>query len=395
MTLLTFNTDYTEDWFRREIAQPVKENFPHVELVYSREYPSLNDSMAKWRMSGTAPDLHLLGSGEIGCLIEEQGCMDIGDLHPAFDPVRFENGLLRYGRGIDGELFALPFHNAMEYPLYYNKDIFDDLGLNYPQDGMTWPQTIALAVQIAERGGGRYYAFDIADLALMRMQLSVGYLDPATRKPAIRNDKWRRIAETVKQVYSIDGNLPPRTKRSLGFTNLFVKERKLAMGMVCASCHSESEFDFNWDIVSYPVHEDRRSPNLPSSKLLAIGSTCSQVDTAIEVVAFLVSKPFQTGIGKKGVLPALNDSDVLTCYGEQVPLYQGKNRRAFISNRPAEPCESTTVLRKLERQTDAFSHVRRRFTDMIYSGISDADTIRLINDDINEAMMRIENNGVR
>jgi multiple sugar transport system substrate-binding protein len=389
MTLLTFNTDYSEDWFQREIAQPVKKKFPLVELVYRREYPSLNDCMDKWRMSGTAPDLHLLGSGEIGCLIEEQGCLDIGDLHPAFDPVRFENGLLRYGRGMEGELFTLPFHNAMEYPLYYNKDIFDDLGLNYPEDGMSWSQTIALATQIAERGCGRYYAFDIADLALMRMQLSAGYIDPGTRKPAIQNDKWRRIAETVKQVYSIDGNLLPRTKRSLGFTNFFVKERMLAMGIVCASCHSESEFDFNWDVVSYPVHEDRCGPNLPSSKLLAIGSACSQVESAIAVAAFLVSKPYQIGIGKKGVLPALNDTDVLMYYGEQVPLYRSKNRRAFTFNRPAEPCESTTVLRKLERQINASSHVRRRFTDMIYSGISVADTIQLIDDDFNEAMMRI------
>ena len=50
---------------------------------------------------------------------------------------------------IDGNQMALPFRSDFEI-LFYNKDIFDAAGIDYPTNGMTWEEYKALAEQVAD-----------------------------------------------------------------------------------------------------------------------------------------------------------------------------------------------------------------------------------------------------
>ena len=50
---------------------------------------------------------------------------------------------------VDGKLYELPFRNDF-WVLFYNKDIFDAAGVDYPTNDMTWEEYDALARQVTD-----------------------------------------------------------------------------------------------------------------------------------------------------------------------------------------------------------------------------------------------------
>ncbi|MDF2717567.1 MAG: family 1 extracellular solute-binding protein [Paenibacillus sp.] len=85
----------------------------------------------------------------------------IGNRDSAYSIGKFEQKKLEviqsYGTG--GQLYGLP-DNLEEtspyntYALIYSKDIFDKFAVPYPQDNMTWDQTIDLARKFIRTDGG-------------------------------------------------------------------------------------------------------------------------------------------------------------------------------------------------------------------------------------------------
>jgi len=370
MPILTFNTDYSEERFHSEIAEPLRKKFPDLEVQHLREDLLFNheEVLKKWGESGRLPDIHLVQGGSLPLLIEKNMCFNLHDFfgNSSIKLEQFETGLLRRGIGDQGEIFALPYENTMVFPLFYNKGIFDRFGVSYPEDGMTWSEVIERAKLVTGiKDGVHYYGLDVADLALLRLQLGTTLLDPVTGEVSVKNNEWRKIAQTLKEIYAIPGNLIPfpNRKRALGFNGYFVRQKVVAMGIVCASCFDEADLDFDWDIVSYPVYEDGYGPNIPGSSSLVINQSCPDKQLAFEVLSYLVSEDFQVNNCKKGVLSSRNDKKIFRRFGEELAIYHNKNIQAIYYNRPAMPPERGSVeIMELEREFSA----RDAFTDMMY-----------------------------
>lgn len=58
--------------------------------------------------------------------------------------------------GAKGEQFLLPF-TINFYAFFYNKDVFDKLGVAYPKDSMTWDDVIELARKTTRNQDGVQY----------------------------------------------------------------------------------------------------------------------------------------------------------------------------------------------------------------------------------------------
>ncbi|MBR6889843.1 MAG: sugar ABC transporter substrate-binding protein [Clostridia bacterium] len=56
---------------------------------------------------------------------------------------------------VDGEQYALPFRSDF-WVLYYNKDLFDAAGVDYPTNDMTWEQYAELAKKMTDADKGIY-----------------------------------------------------------------------------------------------------------------------------------------------------------------------------------------------------------------------------------------------
>ncbi len=77
----------------------------------------------------------------------------------------------------DGNYYALPFKQEM-YCVFYNKAIFDEAGVPYPQGAWTWDEYVATAQKLTDKKKGVYGSFMNADLPWMYMpaqQLAVPF----------------------------------------------------------------------------------------------------------------------------------------------------------------------------------------------------------------------------
>lgn len=295
MVTLSIKTVLTEERFKKEIKDPLEKSCKHIQLEH--------------RSSDEKADLYLMNQNELELLFEQGELLDFRLLLNTHEVIveRFEPNLLAWGKGENGELYALPYDNANQFPLFYNKCIFDRLDVPYPTDNMTWENTIELAGKVKDNiDGETVYGFDPADLALMRMQLAVLYLNPKTGQPNLLHRDWIKIARTLKKIYSIKGNILPNENRLLRFNGYFVRDQSVAMGMICASCFDPKDLAFEWDIVSYPIYEDGPAWNANISGLgLAIDTNCSDSAAALEVVAYLVGDEHQKRNARNGIRPSL------------------------------------------------------------------------------------------
>lgn len=111
---------------------------------------------------------------------------------------------------IDGEHYGIPL-DVHSYVTYYNKDLFDQYGLNeYVEDGyITFDELRALGDKAREQG----FTGAVYDLGWMRAQmlgfyaqLGDGTLTQDGIHPAINNDAMKQAFQTMKDLYA-DGYL--------------------------------------------------------------------------------------------------------------------------------------------------------------------------------------------
>lgn len=77
----------------------------------------------------------------------------------------------------DGNYYALPFKQEM-YCIFYNKAIFDEAGVPYPEGPWTWDEYVETAQKLTDKKKGVYGSFMNADLPWMYMpaqQLAVPF----------------------------------------------------------------------------------------------------------------------------------------------------------------------------------------------------------------------------
>lgn len=64
---------------------------------------------------------------------------------------------------INGDLYALPYVQSV-WQLYYNKDLFDEAGIPYPTDDMTWDEFREVAKQLTKgEGADKQWGFTMPD----------------------------------------------------------------------------------------------------------------------------------------------------------------------------------------------------------------------------------------
>ena len=68
----------------------------------------------------------------------------------------------------DGNYYALPFKQEM-YCVFYNKAIFDEAGVPYPEGPWTWDEYVETAQKLTDKSKGVYGSFMNADLPWMYM----------------------------------------------------------------------------------------------------------------------------------------------------------------------------------------------------------------------------------
>jgi multiple sugar transport system substrate-binding protein len=219
----------------------------------------------------------------------------------------------------DGKQFALPesFSNVV---LFYNKDLFDAAGLDYPTDSWTWADETKAAETLtnkAEGVWGDYQPISYNEFYKTVAQSGGQFLNADGTTTAFNDEaglaaaEWLTGKSGTTMPTDADGANTPDFD-----TNLFTSG-KLAMwhmGIWRFSTVAEEAPDMNWDIVVEPGNTQKASAMF--SNAVGISAKSGVQDAAKKWLTFYTASQttIDTRLAKSWELPPVADQSKLDAY---------------------------------------------------------------------------------
>jgi ABC-type glycerol-3-phosphate transport system substrate-binding protein len=332
-----FNTAMTDDDFKLLIADPVKKKYPHITI---EPIKSGNNPLERYIASGAPLDLFTIFNGHIPSFQELDIFEDITPLAKKmnFDLGRLDSKTLETMKAISDkvELFGIPY-NVQLNALFYNKDIFNKFGVEYPKDGMTWEDATELAKKLTrQQDGVQYRGLDPANVSRMMYPLSTAVVDAKTNKSLVNSELYRKLFETTYNIYAIPGNKPAKWGDAPieGFANT----RSVAMlAQVNIFDKLAETKDLNWDVAQYPSYKDK--PNvygMHDLHVATISKSSKNKEDAMRVIEVLLSDEVQMiSTAQTGRVSSLKDPKFIAAYGKDMAPLQGKRISSIFKSKPA------------------------------------------------------------
>lgn len=314
---------YDQQTFSMEYGKMFQMEYPNVEIevVSSRSLYGADHAQEALDklLEEHKPDVLFLNATEYQALSEQgrllnldhviaQQEFDVDQLHPAVVETLRQQG--------NGGLFGLAPTMGTEV-LFYNKTMFDEYGVPYPTDQMSWDQLFELAQRFPVEGNeeDRVYGFfresfgnGLADSILtVGSTYGLTWLDESGSAVAMNTESWRNVLDSVLR-YEQSGVIGTydysKETGSMNYLDRF-RTNKFITGqaaMMLNGYHSliqlqESETmlsdkkPFEWDIVTTPIDPDR--PEVTNSfyvfNIFAINAESPNLSAAWALVEFINS----------------------------------------------------------------------------------------------------------
>lgn len=235
--------------------------------------------------------------------------LDLSDFAPAVI-----EGLKSLG---NDQLYALsPTFSSTA--LIYNRAIFDQHGVGYPQDGMTWDEIFDLARRVSggegdERTFGfsfqRYYYSDLLrSINIYSAPLNLSLIDESGERMTVNNENWARVWHTIidlqeNGIFPEEPDYSQRQHWGMYDYDAFMSG-KLAMTLMSyyeldEIIHANQNADnidgyeyIDWDVVTMPVHPE--APNVGGmvtmDQLFAINARAENREDAWRLIEFIHSE---------------------------------------------------------------------------------------------------------
>ena len=218
------------------------------------------------------------------------------------------NGVLDQLTAEDGNYYAVPFRSDF-WVVYYNKDIFDQAGIEYPTNDMTMADFDAKIREVYEKTGiyGNIYHTWRSTTTLF------GILDG---KNTIIDGKYDFMKPTYDMVIAQqkDGicmDYGYLKTSSLHYSAAFENQQCAMVNMgswfisTLEAYMKDAETKFNWGIVKYPHPAGAEAGStLGTVTSLAINADSPKAETAADFINWCVSEEGAQAIAKTGTFPA-------------------------------------------------------------------------------------------
>lgn len=318
--------------FNNRFKRQVEEKFPHINLELMEGNPTDREFLQESFAKNEVPDIITIEPSRE--YIEDLDLlMPIDDLIEKhnFDLSVFSDGIVEDLRSYDplgkDQLYGLPLEIGLA-ALYYNKDIFDMFGVDYPESGMTWNDALELTKQLTqERDGVQYKGLGFVPWYVNTpfRQLSIPGTDPETGDVLFADDERTRLYfEFLDQYRSIPGLHESDEDNPDGF-----EDGNQNIAMWIASVPSLQQFvqveGLNFDMVSIPKWEEFPDQG-PAQVALSFNITkhSEYPDEAFKVLEHLASPEGQRVLSQAGSPPTIDDESVYDDFGKLAIEKYGK-----------------------------------------------------------------------
>ena len=287
---------------------------PNIEVFYSPDPDNFQEKMLTDMEAGTAPDV-LAGCCDTLPIWAQQG--HLLDLRPYveadlereiiddWDPAQYNSFFTQ-----DGIQFALPkFHGALA--LYYNKDIFDEKGVSYPE--YTWDHDDYLEVMklLTERNGdGTVTRWgSMVDISWERIQIHVNgwggnFVDPedSTRSWMAKPESLAAMEWIRARMWDDEVMASKLDVKNLNTRDAFI-QKQIAMVEDGSWALKDilEQADFRIGVAPFPKGPVRKV-TLATTDGFAIYSETKHPEASWELLKFLVSRDYGLAMARAQLL---------------------------------------------------------------------------------------------
>lgn len=355
---ITVAYPWGEDQFDDRFG-PIDEKFEELEIEFA-SYDGSSESLQEMFAAEIVPDIIVSSPTDIVPLEEADAIFPLNDLveQEGFDLDRINPALISLIKGFDSEerLIGLPDGTGL-FGLYYNKEVFDLFGVDYPDpdEPMTWEEVLDIASKMTREHNGQEYlglefggsgsVSEIAEVPLK--QLATSMTDPETGEVLItEKPEFTSYLELMEEYYSIPG-----MRSETALENDMFAQKRAAMTInwhnYLAYGWGDTEYIRDMDVAPVPVWEDKpdTGPYLGTATMVVTTYSENKV-SAFRVLEEYLSNDNQVSIAKTMASgPAVIETEVIEAFGESLEEYETLD---------------TSVFFKLEGATfDEYSHFDR------------------------------------
>ncbi|MBA2939899.1 sugar ABC transporter substrate-binding protein [Paenibacillus sp. CGMCC 1.16610] len=268
----------------------------------------------------------------------------------------------------EGKLYGLS-PDFYSQALYYNKDLFEQYGIEFPKNKMSWEEAMNLAKRFPTDGQGdqRIYGFSAYSymgegVAYQYMNsigttLGLSFIDPEQMKLTIQTDAWKKALQLTVDSLKSGALYAPKSQTDSNAPRMYedyLKQNLFAMGKVAMTIDGNYMIQtlqqakdvlkdvkpVNWDIVTVPV--DPQNPDFSNtvsvSNVFGINAQSPNTRAAWEFIKYINSDEFARVMSKSS-----SSLMTRTTYSKDK---DGHNLEAFYLLKP-NPDKNYTGLEKI------------------------------------------------
>ncbi|MHB1415736.1 MAG: ABC transporter substrate-binding protein [Chloroflexota bacterium] len=310
--------DWRTDWFppmARGMLDEFHATHPNIRVFYVPDPENLEEKMLADMQSGAAPDVFQGCCAHFPIWAQKGYTLDLrpyvnADLDRAtiedWDPAQYRSFFTR-----DGRQYGLPkYHGALA--LYFNKDLFDQQNLPYPDGTWTYDDYLIAMRRLTSyrRLDGRPERWgSMFDVSWDRVQVHVNgfggrFVDPANPRHCLMGEpaalaaaEWLRARLWDDKVMAtiVDVQRVGTSRAFSGERVAMVEDGSWALKDILA--HAE----FRVGVAPFPIGPDRRV-TLATTDGFGIFAGTKYPDAAWELVKFLIGKEYGRAMAKANFL---------------------------------------------------------------------------------------------
>lgn len=288
LKIMTWNNNPEGTKKEQEVFDAFTKEHPNIKIEQvSATYDEYNERVLTMAAGGGLPDLVWIQPAAFGTLVKNDLLMDLTEQVNELDKEEFLPGVLELGQ-VEGNQYAMT-RDRSTVQIGYNKDLFDEAGVPYPENDWTMEEFLDTAQKLTKKEGDRTVRFGIENFYLKELLTAYGtsMLDPDTA--AVKLDDPKTIeAVAFSQALINEYNVQPTGAQQQGLSNLFLSgTAAMRMTGPWDWVEYEANADFEFDVVPLPVGSDKGTQSPAAYLPIGISEATDYPEEAWELLEFL------------------------------------------------------------------------------------------------------------
>ena len=304
-------------------------------------------------LSAAQPDPDVIWVKDMGSMLQ---MADKKQLMPLDDLIEKDGYDLSVYNGAAEQLqyndttYALPYRSDW-YVLFYNKDLFDAAGVEYPSNDMTWEEYRELAAKMtsgegsAKVYGSHHHTWEamVSAWAVQDGKNTVVAKDYEFLRPYYEQALWLQDNGYIQDYATLK-------TANIHYSSVFKNQQCAMMPMgtyfiaTMMQAIADGECDFNWGIATIPHPDDVEAGyTVGSITPIAISAYTDAQDLAWDFVKFAASEEAADILAQNGVFAGIQTEESLNTIASEENFPEGDSSKEalkyinFVFDRPLDP----------------------------------------------------------